>query len=57
MDYFMESEYKGELNEPSSYNDTTKVLSKKEPGKLVGYDGDFDPFGVSVKNGGPVPDE
>ena len=57
MDYFMQSKYKNELNEPSSYNDKTKVLSEMEAGKLLGFDADFDPFKVSVKNGGPVPDE
>ena len=52
--YYMSSESK---SQPSRYNDITKMLSTKEEEKLLTHSVDFDPFHVSVKNEGPVPDE
>ena len=56
--YYMESFGANQCkNQPSRYNDITKVLSGKEEQKVLEFDPTYDPFGVSVANNGPVPDE
>ena len=52
--YYMQSA-EGWGPQPSHYNDRTKFLSKEDEEKLLGKV-DFDPFCVSEKHGGPVPD-